>query len=921
MLMLTAIVLPIKENQKKDLKKELNSKTDLKVNSEFESGKKKVSVIVSLDENQTLDNYNKSFLKGKIKHRFSSFNGFSAELTKEEIEELERNFKIKRITYNYPIYVSLQDSVPLINATQVWNLKFQNTNLTGKGQTVCVIDSGVNYTHPDLGGCFGSNDENSSCKVLGGYDFINLDSDPMDDHGHGTHVSGIVSANGSIKGVAPDSKIVSIKVINATGAGNFDDLVAGIEWCVNNATKFNISVISMSLGTDCQIDPTSCYNNFNSCQNDFPSVASAINSAISKNISVVIATGNNYNTTHISSPACIQNATRVGSSNKTDSISSFSNRWPLDMLLAPGDNINSTSISGSYEINSGTSMATPHVSGAVALLKQYLSLKNQTKTPKDLEKYFNESGKIIFDPASGNNYSRIDVFSTIKTLDDSPSINFSSPTEINNSYLGRNYIQINVSAFDLNFDMLEIRLYNSTSLLFKNISSSNSFFINYTNLSEGIYYFNATANDTLGGTTNTETRFVNLTKPIITIISPKNSTYITNESLNFNFTILASDLIVYNFDLGSNFTTNTNTTFNISDGQHTLYVFSNNTFGNISKNVSFYVNSSILNLNYSGFDGDSTNLKISSYEEIQNISNLTFEKINKGKIVFNEVVNLTNDSIPDDNLLDLNSNVKIEFNRIEINSALLPNLNKSATLTLYNLTFNNPRILKDGSVCPETICQKVSYSSGNLIFNVTHFSVYSSEETPVIFLGGGSGGGGSSQASTKTNKTETEKQVYFVSYENISKGYTGIFNEGDRIIFYIKNEETGNIESYEIVILLLEGKGSFLSFFGKENKSLFILEKESLNLKINDISELVLTANTIYNKTINLTLKEVRKPKENKLESSNKEVKKHLDKKVFYFSILMILFFILVVLFIIIKIIKKRSLLKALVKNKKRKIR
>src|SRR3989338_1423019 len=105
---------------------------------------------------------------------------------------------------------SLMDSVPLINADDVWLLDEDGNDcsvsgkecLTGKGVSIAIIDTGVDYTHPDLGGCFGE-----GCKVIGGYDFSDNDNDTMDYHGHGTHVAATAAGNGVLKGVAPDAGI------------------------------------------------------------------------------------------------------------------------------------------------------------------------------------------------------------------------------------------------------------------------------------------------------------------------------------------------------------------------------------------------------------------------------------------------------------------------------------------------------------------------------------------------------------------------------------------------------------------------------------------------------------------------------------------------------------------------------------------
>lgn len=233
--------------------------------------------------------------------------------------------------------------------------------------------------------------------------------------------------------------------------------------------------------------------------------------------------------------------------------------------------------------------------------------------------------------------------------------------------------------------------------------------------------------------------------PSLVLIYPENKTYLINESLKLNFTALSADSIWYNLDNEANNTITGNITFNTSQGAHTIYLFANNSYGNSAKNVTFTVNSTkftIIYHNYSGStNGASTDFNESAYEDLQNLSNIILENTNFGKIVFNEAINLTDDYLSSDYVLDLNSNTNISENFIEINTTALPNFNKSATIYIYNLAFTNPRVLRDGAVCPSSICTEVNYSGGIFIFNVTHFSNYSTDETPSeeISPSGGSG--------------------------------------------------------------------------------------------------------------------------------------------------------------------------------------
>ncbi|MEA1925442.1 MAG: S8 family serine peptidase, partial [Candidatus Altiarchaeota archaeon] len=463
--------------------------------------------------------------KNSVKHRYSSFNGFSVIVPREKIPELERNGLVKWIEYDMPMQVMLEDTVELINADEAWGFKDANgAGLTGKGQAVCVVDTGVDYTHPDLGGCeieyvngtaknrvvesdhpydnnfshvwtitesgfdgiavhfknisvegyfdkiyikdgggttvetwTGSYEDVwsvsvpgdtikinlvtdysitdygfyidkvlngsvekpywSNCsKVIGGYDFYNLDSDPMDDHSHGTHCAGIVAANGNIKGVAPGANIVAVKVLSAYGSGAESDVVAGIEYCNNHSDEYNISVISMSLGSG------SLYSSY--CDSAYLSFSLAINQSFNKNISVVIASGNSGDCSEISAPACIETAVPIASTTKSEEISYFSNRNQLVQLMAPGSDINSTVLGGAYAVHSGTSMATPHAAGAFAIYHQKLESKGISSTPWQVEEDFHSTGKTIQDTCSGRSYSRIDLTflgkntSLTKTLSD-----------------------------------------------------------------------------------------------------------------------------------------------------------------------------------------------------------------------------------------------------------------------------------------------------------------------------------------------------------------------------------------------------------------------------------------------------------------------------------------------------------------------
>ena len=274
--------------------------------------------------------------------------------------------------------------------------------------------------------------------------------------------------------------------------------------------------------------------------------------------------------------------------------------------------------------------------------------------------------------------------------------------------------------------------------------------------------------------------------PLLSIAKPENKTYITTINLPLNFTVSLQNYIWYNLDNGANQTIIGNTTFNTTNGQHTLYLFANNTYGNSSANITFITNTTRFAISYNNYSGStrasSTDFNKSTYEELQNLSGVVLENTNFGKIMFNQAINLTNDITPTDNMLNLDLYTNISDNNIEVNSTILPNFNKPSTIYLYNLTFTNPRILRDGSVCSSSICTEINYSGGTFIFNVTQFSTYSAEETPSgqgetpssSGGSGGSGGGGVSLFSLDKEQISVTLNPGQVKTEEIIITNTGI---------------------------------------------------------------------------------------------------------------------------------------------------
>lgn len=338
----------------------------------------------------------------KVKYSYSGIPVAAGEITEEGLEKLIRNPNVISIEPDTQFNIQLDSSIPVIGANSVWPLILNNSNLTGVDQTICIIDTGINYSHSAFGSCSRTNNINDgSCsKVVGGHDFVNNDNDPYDDHGHGTHVSGIAASEDSTyRGVAPGARLVSIKVLNAAGSGSSSDIIAGIDWCTSNASRYNISVISMSLGENGYRVNENC---------DTQAETASINNAVLNNLIVFAAAGNDDYTDGITNPACITNATSVGGVTDANSFD-YNRGFRLD-LAAPGLSITAPSYTGGTTTLSGTSMATPHAAGAAAIIQQIFRLKhNRTITPSDLTHLLRYNGLFLNDISSQTVIPRIDV--------------------------------------------------------------------------------------------------------------------------------------------------------------------------------------------------------------------------------------------------------------------------------------------------------------------------------------------------------------------------------------------------------------------------------------------------------------------------------------------------------------------------------
>ncbi|MFF3324654.1 S8 family serine peptidase [Streptomyces sp. NPDC002889] len=284
----------------------------------------------------------------------AALNGYSVRLSARQAKRFAADPAVQSVVQNRVFKISgSQPNPPSWGLDRIdqkalpLNQSYTYPDTAGEGVTAYIIDTGVRITHSDFGG-----------RASYGYDAIDNDNTAQDGNGHGTHVAGTVA--GSAYGVAKKAKIVGVRVLDNSGSGTTEQVVAGIDWVTANAVKPAVANMSLGGGVDTALD-------------------TAVRNSIASGVTYAVAAGNDGANASNYSPARVTEAITVGSTTSTDARSSFSNYGSVLDIFAPGSSITSSWNTNDSATNtiSGTSMATPHVAGAAAL---YLAA-NKTATP------------------------------------------------------------------------------------------------------------------------------------------------------------------------------------------------------------------------------------------------------------------------------------------------------------------------------------------------------------------------------------------------------------------------------------------------------------------------------------------------------------------------------------------------------------
>ncbi|KGP74215.1 S8 family peptidase [Pontibacillus yanchengensis] len=309
----------------------------------------KGEVIVKFKDNAKDSSANQLNVNGKIKEDTdevdSNFRVLDVENVEAVVKALNKN---PNVAYAEPNYKFQSTFTPNDSLYQQYQYEPQSTYTddawnVAKGtssQEIAVIDSGVDYNHPDLDG-----------KTIKGYDFVDNDNNPMDESNHGTHVAGTAAAETDnatgIAGMAPNTSILAVRALDAQGNGSLADIADAIVYAADQGAE----VINLSLGCNC----------------DTTTLENAVNYAWDKGSVVVAAAGNDGVSTTFE-PASYDNVIAVGAIDQNNQKASFSNYGTWVDVVAPGVSIAATVPNNGYAYMSGTSMAAPHVSGLAGIL-------------------------------------------------------------------------------------------------------------------------------------------------------------------------------------------------------------------------------------------------------------------------------------------------------------------------------------------------------------------------------------------------------------------------------------------------------------------------------------------------------------------------------------------------------------------------
>lgn len=362
---------------------------------------------------------------GRVLERYTYIPALAAVVPVAALPYLAAHPQVRHLGHNLKVKAFDAEGEALMHVPEVRQLGW-----TGQNIGIAVLDSGVNYNHPELAP--GGTD--ASAKTVKLWDAVNNDADPMDDEGHGTAVASI--AAGKTLGVARNARVVAVKVLDAQGNGTGTQILSGINKIlasINAGNPYNIRVANLSLGG---YDDTAWPPGSGTCDNLDPATFSAFQSLRQAGVLVVVAAGNGGCTTGVAWPACLSNAMAVGATYdgtffsigfgkgqcmsggcsellvNADDVACYSDSGEKLDVWAPGSEALAARSSGGMQGIHGTSASAPYVSGVGALLSQAVP----DRTSDALFAAIRNTGKPVTDNRNGITRNRVDALQALQAL-------------------------------------------------------------------------------------------------------------------------------------------------------------------------------------------------------------------------------------------------------------------------------------------------------------------------------------------------------------------------------------------------------------------------------------------------------------------------------------------------------------------------
>jgi cysteine-rich repeat protein len=358
----------------------------------------------------------------RLKHRYRSLAGFAGWAGRAAVEALSRRDDVELVYLDGRVHAALAQGVPLVGADTA-----HARGYTGAGVKVAVLDTGIDTDHPDLADdvaaqhCFCDDHPSPSLGCCPGGD--DEEANAEDDNGHGTNVAGIITSGGvaSSVGVAPDAKIVAVKVLDANGDGSFSDVAAALDWVLTERGVVGgpvegTRIVNLSLGDGGEYDDATA----EPCQGS--NTALAIAALHQDGVAVFVASGNEGHDAGIAFPACVAQAISVGGvydaslgsaswtacsdyPTAADVFVCHTNSGQLLDLLAPDWRTTTAKLGGGTVAFGGTSASSPYAAAEAAILLQ----ADAELTPEDVRTLLKANGPQVTNPDNGLSFTRSDV--------------------------------------------------------------------------------------------------------------------------------------------------------------------------------------------------------------------------------------------------------------------------------------------------------------------------------------------------------------------------------------------------------------------------------------------------------------------------------------------------------------------------------